>query len=105
MGVDFDVPIGVVLEEIKLKKSEEKARKAREVTKTKKNKDKMEQTPVKKMKSSKKKKEGVNPFRSSSRIASIFGLMNGTRSSYQDGVAGSGGGQQQGSFVFRSHFF
>ncbi|ERN15724.1 hypothetical protein AMTR_s00039p00033440 [Amborella trichopoda] len=77
MVADFNVPI-VVLDEMKVKKIEEKAKAALEVAQNKKSKAKMEQTPIKKVE--KKNKERRKPSRSSARIAASFGFFDGLQS-------------------------
>ncbi|ERN08708.1 hypothetical protein AMTR_s00017p00232160 [Amborella trichopoda] len=76
MGADFNVPIAVVLDEMKVKKREEKAKAALEVAH--KCKVKMKQTSIKN--AEKKKKEGIKPSRSSARIAALFRFFDGCQS-------------------------
>ncbi|ERN02247.1 hypothetical protein AMTR_s00045p00226780 [Amborella trichopoda] len=72
MGVDFNVPIGVVLEELKAKQKEEKLQKTEDDVELKK-KRKVEATLAKKMESTKKAKGSVKPSRLSAQLAAKFG--------------------------------
>ncbi|ERM99873.1 hypothetical protein AMTR_s00098p00171290 [Amborella trichopoda] len=71
MGADFNVPIGVVLEEMKAKKKEEKLQKTKVDAKLKKKKE-VESTPAKKMETSKETIGFVKPSQSSARLAARF---------------------------------
>ncbi|ERN16253.1 hypothetical protein AMTR_s00063p00141290 [Amborella trichopoda] len=70
MGADFEVPIRVILEDMKVK--EKRMKKIAEETE-KAGKTKVESTPSKKQVNSKKEKESAKPARSSTCIAARFG--------------------------------